>query len=75
MNKIPFSEFVAEKGQTEAGRLLGASQGAICKALKQEREIYVTVNDDGSFSAEELRPFPAQKRDPDLNTETGEAAA
>ncbi|MDF3932125.1 Cro/CI family transcriptional regulator [Pseudomonas citronellolis] len=59
MKRIPIKDFVAQKGQTEAAASLGVTQGAISKALRVGRDIYVTECDDGTFSAEELRPFPA----------------
>jgi len=59
MEKIPLAEFVADKGQTEAGRLLGVTQGAIYKAVEKQRQIFVTAHEDGTYSAEELKPFPA----------------
>lgn len=60
MRRITLNEFATEKGQTKAASLLGMTQGALNKALRVGRDIYVTENDDGSFSAEELRPFPSQ---------------
>lgn len=59
MKRISMKVFVADKGQTEAAIALGVTQGAISKALRAGRDIYVTEHDDGTFSAEELRPFPA----------------
>lgn len=60
MRRIPLSEFSEEKGQTQAAKLLGLTQGALNKALRVGREIYVIEQRDGSFTAEELRPFPSQ---------------
>lgn len=60
MHRIPLSEFAEGKGQTQAARLLGLTQGALNKALRVGREIYVIEQRDGSFTAEELRPFPSQ---------------
>ncbi|MNO23688.1 Cro [compost metagenome] len=60
MKRIPFREFVEQKGQIEAAAALGVTQGAISKALRVGRDIYVTEHDDGTFTAEELRPFPSQ---------------
>lgn len=60
MHRIPLKEFAAEKGQTKAAALLGLTQGALNKALRVGRDIYVTENADGSFSAEEIKPFPTQ---------------
>lgn len=59
MNKIPLSQFVDRFGQHEAARKLGVTQPAISKALRFNREIHVTENDDGTFSANEIKPFPS----------------
>lgn len=62
MTRIPFKEFVADKGQTEAATLLGVTQGAISKALRVGRDIYVQLMPDGRYSAEEVKPFPSQPK-------------
>ncbi|AUR80812.1 Cro/CI family transcriptional regulator [Pseudomonas aeruginosa] len=60
MHRISLKEFAAKKGQTKAAALLGLTQGALSKALRAGREIYVAENADGTFSAEETKPFPTQ---------------
>ncbi|VZR85674.1 Cro/Cl family transcriptional regulator [Pseudomonas aeruginosa] len=60
MKQIPLEEFATEKGQAEAARLLGITPPAISKALRVGRAVFVTEHDDGTFTAEELRPFPFQ---------------
>ncbi|WP_443190938.1 Cro/CI family transcriptional regulator [Pseudomonas indica] len=60
MRRIPLNEFASEKGQVHAAALLGMSQGALSKALRVGRAVFVTEHADGSFSAEETRPFPSQ---------------
>ncbi|MCF5225876.1 MULTISPECIES: Cro/CI family transcriptional regulator [Pseudomonas syringae group] len=60
MNRTPIKQFAAEFGQSEAAVLLGMTQGALSKAIRVGRDVYVTKNPDGSFSAEEVRPFPCQ---------------
>ncbi len=62
MRRITLNKFAAEKGQTKAAALLGLRQGSLSKALRTGRDIYVTEHDDGTFSAEELRPFPSQAK-------------
>jgi hypothetical protein len=59
MRRIPLSEFAAERGQTKAAEILGMTQGALSKAIRVGREIYVTCFDDGSCDAKEHRPFPS----------------
>lgn len=76
MDSKPLDLFVEENGQTEAGRLLGVSAPAISKALSAKRDITVSANPDGSFTARETRLFPSRAADqrsrsqvpPTLNT-------
>lgn len=60
MQSIPLTEFVASVGQLKAAAALRMSQGGISKAIKAEREVYVTALPDGTFMAQELKPFPGQ---------------
>lgn len=60
MKRTPLTTFVDERTQEECAALLGCTQGAISKALRVGRSVFVTEHDDGTFSAEELRPFPSQ---------------
>ncbi len=60
MQRVTLSDFAAEKGQMQAAKLLGIWQGAVHKALKMRREIYVTLQEDGTYTAEEVRPFPSR---------------
>lgn len=62
MKKKPLPDLVAEKGQAAVAKALGVSPAAISKALNTERDIVVTVNRDGSMTAQELKPFPSQAR-------------
>lgn len=58
MSCIHLKEFAKEKGQPEAAHLLGLTQGALSKAIRVGRNVLITELPDGSFSAEERRPFP-----------------
>jgi len=60
MKRIHLKQFVADRGQVDSASLLGVTQGAISKALRVGRDIYVTEHDDGTFTAEEVKPFPTQ---------------
>jgi hypothetical protein len=60
MTRKHITEFAQEKGQAEAARLLDMTQGGLSKAIRVGRDIYVTEHPDGSFTAEEVRPFPSQ---------------
>lgn len=62
MSRITLNQFAISNGQTKAAQLLGMSQGALNKALRVGRDIYVTEAADGSFRAEEVRPFPSQNQ-------------
>lgn len=61
MQRETLSEFVEENGQAVAASVLGVTQGAISKALRAGRTIYVQQGEDGSYTAEELKPFPAKQ--------------
>lgn len=66
MERIPLADFCQTHGQTEAAKKLNMTQGALNKALKTGRKVHVIAQDDGTFSAEEVKPFPSQshgKRD------------
>lgn len=60
MSRIPLSQFAETNGQTKTASLLGMTQGALNKALRVGRNVYVIQHDNGTFTAEELRPFPVQ---------------
>ncbi|SIQ83237.1 Cro/CI family transcriptional regulator [Pseudomonas flexibilis] len=62
MQKIQLSELVSTKGLAAVSRALGVSPPAIHKAISVNRNIFVTVRDDGTWVAEEVRPFPSQKK-------------
>lgn len=62
MCRTNLSEFAAEHGQQKAAELLGVTQGALSKAIRLGRIIHVSRLPDGSYTAEETRPFPSQKR-------------
>lgn len=60
MKKTPLSELVERIGQSAVAKGLGVSAPAISKALRAAREILVTEHEDGTLTAEEIRPFPCQ---------------
>lgn len=62
MKKTPLPELVERIGQAAVAKGLDVSAPAIAKALKAERVIQVTEHEDGSFTAEEIRPFPSQQQ-------------
>lgn len=60
MNRVHIKEFANKLGQTEAAILLGMTQGGLSKAIRVGRDVYVTRQEDGTYTAEEVRPFPSQ---------------
>lgn len=60
MNRIHIKDFATQLGQNEAAILLGMTQGGLSKAIRVGRDIYVTKHHDGTYTAEEVRPFPSQ---------------
>lgn len=62
MGRKHLKDFAAEHGQTKAADLLGMAQGSLNKALRLGRAVYVTEHADGTYTAEEIRPFPSQHR-------------
>lgn len=60
--RVKLIDYVKRIGQTKAAKDLGVYQSAIFKAISAGRDITVIINSDGSVRAEELKPFPSQKR-------------
>ena len=60
MKRIHITAFAQEFGQCEAAASLKMTQGALSKAIRRGRDIYVTQHADGSCTAEEVRSFPSQ---------------
>ena len=60
MTMVNLKDFAKGHGQPLAASLLGMTQGALSKAIRIGRTVYVTQQDDGSFAAVELRLFPAR---------------
>lgn len=61
MNQIHLPELVIKIGQAAVAEAFGISPAAIHKAVRSGRQIIVTIHDDGSYTAQEFRPFPSQK--------------
>lgn len=60
MTMVPLKDFAKGHGQPHAASLLGMTQGALSKAIRIGRTVYVTQQTDGSFAAIEVRSFPAR---------------
>ncbi|WP_277592950.1 Cro/CI family transcriptional regulator [Pseudomonas chlororaphis] len=62
MQRIPLAEYAARRHALTASRL-GMSQGALSKAIREGRSIFVLESDGGCISAVEEKPFPGQRRE------------
>lgn len=62
MKHYSLKEFVKQFGQLKAAEIFGVNQSAISKALRSNREITVTQQEDGGFIAKETRPFPHKEK-------------
>ena len=63
MEKISLSVVASRNGQEKTAEIFNVRQSAISKALSSGRNITVTIEENGSIFAEEVRPFPSTKRD------------
>ncbi|MGP9823789.1 Cro/CI family transcriptional regulator [Ectopseudomonas khazarica] len=61
MRRTPLAEYAAKRHAQTATRL-GMSQGALSKAIREGRQIFVIESADGGISALEEKPFPGQRR-------------
>lgn len=59
MEKIALQDLVMKEGATAIADRLGCSVPAITKALKNKRQVFVDVADDGTLSAKEIKNFPS----------------
>ncbi|WP_023629423.1 Cro/CI family transcriptional regulator [Pseudomonas soli] len=74
MQRTPLAEFAAKRHAWTANRL-GMSQGALSKAIREGRTIFVSVTDSGEISAVEEKPFPGQRRSASYPTCTNDRSA
>ncbi|EEZ49824.1 LOW QUALITY PROTEIN: cro-like protein, partial [Neisseria gonorrhoeae PID332] len=58
MKKIPLNEYVEQHGQAKTAKEIGVTQGAISKALRSGRAIFL-FSDGKRVKAEEVRAFPS----------------
>jgi hypothetical protein len=61
MEEMSLSDLVQRMGQAPVARALGVKPASIAKALRAQRNIIVTIGDDGTCAARETRPFPCQE--------------
>ncbi|HGH2724395.1 TPA: Cro/CI family transcriptional regulator [Salmonella enterica subsp. enterica serovar Saintpaul] len=60
--RITLKDYTMRFGQTKTAKDLGVYQSAISKAIHAGRKIFLTINADGSVYAEEIKPFPSNKK-------------
>jgi len=61
--RLKLKDYADRFGQTKAASDLGVYQSAIFKAINSQRDITVIVHEDGTVSAEALKPLPSNRRD------------
>ena len=62
MKKMTLRDYARLHGQAKTAKDFGVIQCAISKAIRTGRNIFVTVMNDGSVKAEELKPFPGTRK-------------
>lgn len=65
--RITLKDYAMRFGQTKTAKDLGVYQSAINKAIHAGRKIFLTINADGSVYAEEVKPFPSNKKNNSIN--------
>lgn len=60
--KIPLKQYSKDVGQQKVATELGVTQGAICRAIQTNRNIFIQKTPDGKVYAFEIKPFPSQNK-------------
>lgn len=74
MNQIQLFELVAKIGQAAVAEAFRISPAAVHKAVRSGRKIVVSIHDDGTYSAEEIRPFPHQRTADDISPSSSKSS-
>lgn len=62
MHTVTLEEYLEFHGtQSDLAKALGVQQSAISQMHRSKRTITITLMDDGSIEANEIRPIPARK--------------
>lgn len=62
MKTVSLGEYLSSHGtQSDLAKALGIQQSAISQMHRSNRTITITLLDDGSIQANEIRPIPARK--------------
>jgi DNA-binding transcriptional regulator YdaS (Cro superfamily) len=62
MKTVTLGEYLELHGtQSDLAKALGVQQSAVSQMHRSNRNITITLMDDGSIQANEIRPIPARK--------------
>lgn len=62
MKTVSLGEYLSSHGtQNDLAKALGIQQSAVSQMHRSNRTISITLMDDGSIQANEIRPIPARK--------------
>lgn len=61
MQKMTLKEYLKDKTQDEAARAIGVTQGAVAQMVRSTRHIELTINEDGTVQAHEIKPVGRRK--------------
>lgn len=62
MKTVSLGEYLSSHGtQSDLAKALGIQQSAVSQMHRSNRTITITLLDDGSILANEIRPIPARK--------------
>jgi predicted transcriptional regulator len=62
MKTVSLGEYLSSHGtQSDLAKALGIQQSAVSQMHRSNRTITITMLDDGSIQANEVRPIPARK--------------
>ena len=65
MKTVSLGEYLSSHGtQSDLAKALGVQQSAVSQMHRSNRTITITLLDDGSIQANEVRPIPARKTVP-----------
>ena len=62
MKTITLGEYLSSHGtQSDLAKALGIQQSAVSQMYRSKRTITISLMDDGTIQANEIRPIPARK--------------
>ena len=62
MKTITLGEYLSSHGtQSDLAKALGIQQSAVSQMYRSKRTITISLMDDGTIEANEIRPIPARK--------------